>query len=127
MKKGSEVFVRIDTAEVHNAVAVAEADRDGEVRYLGTFDNTPDAVVRLLRKLAGRYEALHFCCEAGSTGHGLYRQILPYDGVKTTVFAPKRSKKEIIEDDLDLPFCIAHWQTRSPLRITELLRPLYVI
>jgi hypothetical protein len=46
---------------------------------------------------------------------------------KTTVFAPKRSKKEIIEDDLDLPFCIAHWQTHSPLRITELLRPLYVI
>jgi transposase len=73
---------------VHNAVAVAEADRDGEVRYLGTFDNTPDAVVRLLRKLAGRYEALHFCCEAGSTGHGLYRQILPYDGVKTTVYDP---------------------------------------
>jgi transposase len=93
MKKGSEVFVRIDTAEVHNAVAVAEADRDGEVRYLGTFDNTPDAVVRLLRKLAGRYEALHFCCEAGSTGHGLYRQILPYDGVKTTVFDPKLSRR----------------------------------
>jgi hypothetical protein len=78
---------------VHNAVAVAEADRDGEVRYLGTFDNTPDAVVRLLRKLAGRYEALHFCCEAGSTGHGLYRQILPYDGVKTTVFAPKLNRR----------------------------------
>src|SRR3954468_13117912 len=86
MKKGNEVFIGIDTAEVHNTVAVAEAGCDGAVRYLGTFDNTPDAVVRLLRKLAGRYEALHFCCEAGSTRHGLYRQILPYDGVKTTVF-----------------------------------------
>jgi hypothetical protein len=41
--KGSEVFVGIDTAKAHNAVAVAEAGRDGEVRYLGTFDNTPDA------------------------------------------------------------------------------------
>ena len=48
MKKGNEVFVGIDTA--HNAVAVAEAGRDAEVRYLGTFDNTPDAVIRLLRK-----------------------------------------------------------------------------
>jgi transposase len=81
MKKGNEVFVGIDTA--HNAVAVAEAGRDAEVRYLGTFDNTPDAVVKLVRKLAGRYEALHFCCEAGSTGPGLYRQILPRHGAKT--------------------------------------------
>src|SRR3954451_12146975 len=88
MKKGNEVFIGIDTAEVHNTVAVAEAGCDGAVRYLGTFDNTPDAVVRLVRKLARRYEALHFCCEAGSTGHGLYRQILPYHGAKATVFAP---------------------------------------
>lgn len=42
MKKGSEVFVGIDTAKAHNAVAVAEAGRDGEVRYLCTFDNTAD-------------------------------------------------------------------------------------
>src|SRR3954447_19766729 len=83
MKKGSEIFVGIDTAKAHNAVAVMEAGRDDEVRYLGTFDNTPDAVAKLVRKLAGRYKALHFCCEAGSTGHGLYRQILPYDGAKT--------------------------------------------
>jgi hypothetical protein len=50
MKKGNEVFVGIDTTKAHNVVAVAEAGRDGEVRYFGTFDNTPDAVVRLLRK-----------------------------------------------------------------------------
>jgi|tagenome__1003787_1003787.scaffolds.fasta_scaffold20865972_2 hypothetical protein len=42
MKKGSEVFVGVDTAKADNAVAVAEADRDGEGRYLGTFDNTLD-------------------------------------------------------------------------------------
>jgi transposase len=90
MKKGNEVFVGIDTT--HTAVAVAEAGRDAEVRYLGTFDNTPDAVVRLVRKLAGRHEALHFCCEAGSTGHGLYRQILPRHGAKTFVFDPWLSR-----------------------------------
>ena len=87
-EEGERVFVGIDTAKAHNAVAVAEAGRDAEVRYLGTFDNTPNAVVRLVRKLAGRYEALHFCCEAGSTRHGLYRQILPRSGAKTSVFAP---------------------------------------
>jgi transposase len=76
MKKGGEVFIGIDTAKARNAVAVAEAGRDGEIRYLGEFDNTPDAVARLIRKLVGRYDTLHFCYEAGPTGYGLYRQIL---------------------------------------------------
>ena len=88
MKKGSEVFIGIDTAKAHNAVAVTEAGCDGEVWYLGTFDNTPDAVAKLVRKLSSRYEKLYFCYEAGSTGHGLYWQILPHNGAKTTVFAP---------------------------------------
>ncbi len=30
---------------------------------------------RLIRKLAGRYDKLHFCYEAGPTGYGLHRQI----------------------------------------------------
>jgi transposase len=46
MKKGDEVFVGIDTAKTHKTVAVAEAGRDGEVRYLGVFENTPDAVAK---------------------------------------------------------------------------------
>ena len=73
MKKGSEIFVGIDTAKAHTAVAVAEAGRDGEVRYLGTCDNALAAVARLVRKLSSRYETLHFCCEAGPIGYGLYR------------------------------------------------------
>jgi transposase len=87
MKKGDEVFVGIDTAKTHNAVAVAEAGRDGEVRYLGAFENTPDAVAKLVRKLADRYERLHFCYEAGPTGYGLYRQILAL-GHACVVVAP---------------------------------------
>lgn len=71
-----EVFVGIDTAKARNAVAVAEGGREGELRYLGEFDNTPDAAAKLIRKLAGRYETLHICYEAGPTGYGLYRQIL---------------------------------------------------
>ncbi len=76
MKKNGEVFIGIDTAKARNAVAVADGDRNGEVRYLGEFDNTPDAVVKLVRKLAERYETLHFCYEAGPTGYGLYRQLV---------------------------------------------------
>jgi transposase len=60
MKQCSEVFIGIDTAKARNAVAVAEAGRDGEIRYLGEFDNTPDATTKLIRKLAGRYGMLRF-------------------------------------------------------------------
>jgi transposase len=56
-----QVFVEIDPAKAHNAVA------------------------RLVRKLSSCHVKLYFCHEAGPTGHGLYRQILPHNGAKTTV------------------------------------------
>src|SRR5438309_6750766 len=76
MKRSGEVFVGIDTAKARNAVAVAEGGREGELRYLGEFNNTPDAVAKLVRKLAERYERVQFCYEAGPVEYGLYRQIL---------------------------------------------------
>ncbi len=76
MTRHGEAFIGVDTAKARNAVAIAEGDRNGEVRYLGEFDNTPDGVAKLIRKLADRYEILHVCYEAGPTGYGLYRQIL---------------------------------------------------
>ena len=87
MKKHGEAFVGIDTAKARNAVAVAEGGRDGEIRYLGEFDNTPDGVLKLIRKLADRYETLHVCYEAAPTGYGLYRQVLAL-GHACTVVAP---------------------------------------
>src|SRR3954447_10810665 len=71
----SEVFVAFDTSKTKHAVAVAESGRDGEIRYLGEIESGPEAVERLVRKLAGRYGKVHFCYEAGSTGYGLYRQL----------------------------------------------------
>ena len=75
MRDDSEAFVAFDTAKLRNAVAIAEGGRSGEVRFLGEIDNTPDATTRLMKKLAGKYERLTFCYEAGPTGYGLYRQI----------------------------------------------------
>ena len=86
-KKHGEAFVGIDTAKTRNAVAIAEIGRRGEIRYLGEYDTTPDAVAKLVRRLADRYEVLHFCYEAGPTGYGLYRQILAL-GHNCTVVAP---------------------------------------
>lgn len=75
MKDHSEAFVAFDTSKLRNAVAIAEAGRSGEVRFLGEIDNTPGATSKLVRKLAAKYERVAYCYEAGPTGYGLYRQI----------------------------------------------------
>jgi transposase len=67
--------VAFDTSKLRNAVAIAEAGRCGEVRFLGEIDNTPVATAKLVTKLAKQYDRLLFCYEAGPTGYGLYRQI----------------------------------------------------
>ena len=40
MEHHSEAFVALDTAKLRNAVAIADAGRNGEIRYLGEIDNT---------------------------------------------------------------------------------------
>ena len=75
MRDYSEAFVAFDTSKLRNAVAIADAGRGGEVRFLGEIENSGPATERLVRKLAARYERLTFCYEAGPTGYGLYRQI----------------------------------------------------
>ena len=70
MRRCGEVFVGIDTAKVMNAAELAEAGRQGEVRYLGEFDNALGAVVKLVRKLGDGYATLHFCHEAGPPSCG---------------------------------------------------------
>lgn len=87
MREYSEVFVGMDVAKLRNAVALAESGRDGDVRYLGEIDNTPEATRRLVKKLEKRYSQIHFCYEAGPTGYGLYRQI-EHMGHDCMVIAP---------------------------------------
>lgn len=71
----SEAFIGIDTAKLRNAVAVAEAGRRGEIRYLGEIDTSEVATRKLVAGLAARYRRLTFCYEAGPTGYGLQRLI----------------------------------------------------
>ena len=58
MRDHSEVFVAFDTSKLRNAVAIAEAGRSGEVRFLGEIENTPAATDKLVSKLAARYQRL---------------------------------------------------------------------
>jgi transposase len=87
MGEHSMAYVAFDTSKLHNAVALAEAGRAGEVRYLGEFENTPAATAKLVRKLAAKHGALSCCYEAGPTGYGLYRQLKQF-GHDCIVVAP---------------------------------------
>jgi transposase len=89
----SEVFVAFDTSKLRNAVAIAEAGRSGEVRFLGEIDNTAEATSKLVKKLAGQYDRVAFCYEAGPTGYGLYRQITSL-GQACIVVAPSLIPKK---------------------------------
>ena len=75
MDDHSVAYVALDTSKLRNAVAIAEAGRDGEIRYLGEIDNAPAATAKLARRFAKKHAALTFAYEAGPTGYGLYRQI----------------------------------------------------
>jgi transposase len=93
MGKYSEVFVGIDTAKKKHAVAIADAGRDGETRYLGEIDSAPATVERVIKKLASKYEKVRICYEAGPTGYGLYRQIITL-GHERAVVAPSLIPKK---------------------------------
>ena len=79
--------VRFVGLDVHAAtIAVAVAERHGEVRSLGVIPHTPDAVRRLIRQL-GPPSTLRLCYEAGPTGYGLYWQLIAL-GAPCDVVAP---------------------------------------
>ncbi|WP_336492317.1 IS110 family transposase [Methylobacterium nigriterrae] len=87
MEQCSEVFVGIDVAKMRNAIAVADGERRGEVRYLGEVDAARYSMRRLVKRLAAKHERLRFCYEAGPTAYGLYRLVTDL-GHPCTVVAP---------------------------------------
>ena len=61
MAEPREAFVGVDVAKLRNAVALADAGRDGEVRFFGEVDASPESMRRLAAKLAAKYDRLNFC------------------------------------------------------------------
>ncbi|TJV90163.1 MAG: IS110 family transposase [Mesorhizobium sp.] len=65
-----EAFVGIDIAKLKNAIAIAEAGREGEVRFFGEVDASATSMRRVIGRIASRFDYVHFCYEAGPTGSG---------------------------------------------------------
>ena len=75
MEQCTEVFVGIDVAKARNAVAVADGECNGEVRFMGEVDASDDSMRRLVKRIVDKHPRAKFCYEAGPTGYGLYRLI----------------------------------------------------
>src|SRR5260370_18093671 len=104
-----EAFVGIDAAKLRNAVAIADAGRKGEIRYFGEVDASSESMRRLIRKLASKYEQLHFCYEAGPTGYGLHRLITEL-GHSCTVASPSlipRNPSDRVKTNLRVTIALA--------------------
>jgi transposase len=66
----TDIFVGIDVAKVRNAVAIADGERGGEVRFLGEVDASEESMRRAVKRIAAKHSRVHFCYEGGPTGYG---------------------------------------------------------
>lgn len=73
--------------DVHGeTIAVAVAEKDGAVRFVGTIANRPEPIRRMMKKLQEGC-TLHACYEAGPCGFVLYWQLSEM-GIDCQVVAP---------------------------------------
>ena len=90
--KNFTTFIGMD---VHKeTIAVAIAGEEGVPRYYGEIMNTPEALTKLIKKVARKKAHTAFCYEAGPCGYGVYRQITGM-GYRCDVVAPSLIPKKV--------------------------------
>ncbi|MER8759073.1 IS110 family transposase [Mesorhizobium sp. M0976] len=63
-----EAFVGIDVAKLKNAIAIAEAGREGEVRFFGEVDASATSMRRVIGRIASRFDYVHSAMRPGRPG-----------------------------------------------------------
>jgi len=52
-----EAFVGIDVAKLRNAIAIADAGREGEVRFFGEVDASGASMRRVIQRIANQIQS----------------------------------------------------------------------
>jgi len=92
MKKKVQ-FIGLDVHKKSITVAIADEERDGEVRLYGTISNSKLALGKLVRKLQSSGCHLEFVYEAGPCGYEIYRYFKQHN-LSCTVIAPSMTPKK---------------------------------
>lgn len=111
MKEFSK-YVGLDVHKESIAVSVARA-KGGEVLYLGEIRNTPEAIVKLVKRLGKEGGVTSFCYEAGPCGYGIHRQLQDLDQdccVVAPSLIPKKAGDRVKTDRRDsVSLARLHW------------------
>lgn len=104
MEKHNSRFIGLDVHKETITIAIADQNRDGEVRVYGTINNDMNSLNKIIRKLLSTGADLHFVYEAGPCGYNIYRY-LTGNGFNCIVAAPslipKKSGDRIKNDPRD--------------------------
>ncbi len=93
MKEHTIKYVGMDTHKNTIVIAIADEERDSEVRNYGTIPNTQEAIDKFIRKQTSKKIKLRCVYEAGPTGFGLCRY-LRGNGIDCIVVAPSLIPKK---------------------------------
>ena len=58
MGDDTEIFVGIDVAKVRNAIAIADGERGGEVRFLGGVVSSEESMRRVVKRIAAKHRCV---------------------------------------------------------------------
>ena len=85
-------YVGLDVHKETIAIAIADPERGGEIRFWGNINNDPLSIRRFFAKTGKKYPNMLSCYEAGPCGYRLYRQITAM-GIQCEIVAPSRIPK----------------------------------